>query len=81
MNLQNCGINCKSENDDLFIYPAKNYQIKNNTIKTDFDHRIAMAFCVMGTRIGPLNIKDPISINTSFPTFKDELNNLGGKIF
>jgi len=79
-NLQNCGVNCKSENDDLFIYPSKNYQIKNNIIKTNFDHRIAMAFCIMGTKIGPLNIKDSKSINTSFPTFMNELNNLGGEI-
>ena len=80
-NLQNCGINCRSENDDLFIYPSKKYQIKNNVIQTDFDHRIAMSFCVMGTKLGPLNIKDSISINTSFPTFKNELNKLGGNIF
>ncbi len=81
LNLQNCGVNCKSENDDLYIYPSKNYQIKNNIIRTDFDHRIAMAFCIMGTKIGPLNIEDSNSINTSFPTFKKELNNLGGRIF
>ncbi len=81
LNLQNCGVECKCENDDLFIYPSKNYQIKNNIIRTDFDHRIAMAFCVMGTNIGPLNIEDSKSINTSFPTFINELNNLGGKIF
>ena len=80
VNLQNCGVNCKSEDDNLFIYPSKNYQLKNNFIKTDFDHRIAMSFCVMGTKIGPLNIQDATSINTSFPTFKNELNNLGGKI-
>ena len=80
VNLQNCGIQCKSEDDNLFIYPSKNYQLKNNFIKTDFDHRIAMAFCVMGTKIGPLNIQDAASINTSFPTFKNELNNLGGRI-
>ena len=80
INLQNCGVNCKSENDNLFIYPSENYQIKNNFIKTDFDHRIAMAFCVMGTKIGPLNIEDASSINTSFPNFKNELNSLGGKI-
>ena len=49
--------------------------------KTDFDHRIAMAFCIMGTKLGPLNIKDSDSINTSFPTFKDEFKNLGGNIF
>ena len=81
LNLQNCGVECKSENDDLFIYPAKNYKIKKNFIKTDFDHRIAMAFSVMGTKLGPLNIEDSDCINTSFPTFKTEINNLGGKIF
>ena len=81
LNLQNCGVNCKSENDDLFIFPSKEYQIKKNLIQTDFDHRIAMAFCIMGTKLGPLNIKDADSINTSFPTFKNEFNNLGGNIF
>ena len=81
LNLQNCGVNCKSENDDLFIFPSNNYQIKNNLIQTDFDHRIAMAFCIMGTKLGPLNIKDSDSINTSFPSFKNEFNNLGGNIF
>ena len=81
LNLQNCGVNCKSENDDLFIFPSNNYQIKNNLIQTDFDHRIAMAFCIMGTKLGPLNIKDSDSINTSFPSFKHEFNNLGGNIF
>ena len=32
-------------------------------------------------KLGPLNIKDSDSINTSFPTFKDEFKNLGGNIF
>ena len=80
-NLQNCGVNCKSENDDLYIFPSKNYRIKSKFIQTDFDHRIAMAFCIMGTMIGPLEIKDSNSINTSFPNFKTELNKIGGKIF
>jgi len=81
LNLQNCGVDCKSENDDLFIFPRKEYQIKNNLIQTDFDHRIAMAFCIMGTKLGPLNIKGSDCINTSFPTFKNEFNNLGGNIY
>ena len=81
LNLQNCGINCKTENDDLYIYPSENYKIINSSIQTDFDHRIAMAFCVMGTKLGPLKIKDFKSINTSFPSFRDEFNKLGGNIF
>ena len=55
--------------------------IKENLIRTDYDHRIAMAFAIMGTKIGPLNIKDSVSINTSFPNFKNEINKLGGNIF
>ncbi len=80
LNLQNCGVTSKVEKDDLYIYPSKNYQIKNNLIQTDFDHRIAMSFCVMGTKLGPLKIKDSQSINTSFPSFKNELNKVGSRI-
>ncbi|MDA9742958.1 3-phosphoshikimate 1-carboxyvinyltransferase [Pelagibacteraceae bacterium] len=80
LNLQKCGVDCKTKDNDLYIYPSKSYNIKNNTIETDFDHRIAMAFTIMATKIGPLSIEDSDSINTSFPGFKDELNKLGGKV-
>ena len=39
-----------------------------------------MAFAVMGTKIGPLEIRDSESINTSFPNFKNEINKVGGKL-
>ena len=81
LNLKKCGIKCSTKNDDLFIYPSESYEIKSNIIQTDFDHRIAMSFAVMGTKLGPLKIEDSDSINTSFPNFKDEFNKLGGKIF
>ena len=80
-NLKNCGVKCKTENDDLYIYPSKNYEIKTNVIKTEFDHRIAMAFAIMGTKIGPLQICDSDCIKTSFPGFINELNKVGGKIY
>ncbi len=79
-NLKRCGVECEVMKDDLYIYPSLNYNIKNNFIKTDFDHRIAMAFTVMGSKIGPLNITDSDSINTSFPSFVTEYNKIGGKI-
>ncbi len=80
VNLKNCGVNCKAEDDSLYIFPSKEYEIRSNIIQTDFDHRIAMAFAVMGTKIGPLKIEESNSINTSFPNFKDEFNKLGGRI-
>ena len=53
---------------------------KNNKIRTDFDHRIAMSFAVMGSKIGKLIIEDAESINTSFPNFIEKFNNAGGNI-
>ena len=39
-----------------------------------------MSFAVMASKIGSLAIKDGESINTSFPTFIDEFNKIGGNI-
>jgi len=80
LNLVNCGCDCKVINDDLIIKPSKKYTPKNYKIRTDFDHRIAMSFAVMGTRIDNLVIKDAESINTSFPNFVEKFNNAGGNI-
>ena len=80
LNLVNCGCDCKVINDDLIIKPTEKYFPKNNKIRTDFDHRIAMSFAVMGSKIGNLIIDDAKSINTSFPNFIEKFNNAGGNI-
>ncbi|MDC0140884.1 3-phosphoshikimate 1-carboxyvinyltransferase [Pelagibacteraceae bacterium] len=80
LNLVNCGCDCKVINDDLVIKPSETYIPKNNIIKTDFDHRIAMSFAVMGSKIDNLVIEDSKSINTSFPNFVEKFNNAGGNI-
>ncbi len=80
INLEKCGCDCKIENDDLFIYPSDKLKIKNPNIQTNFDHRIAMSFIVMGSRLGELNIEESDSIKTSFPNFVYEFNKAGGKI-
>tara|TARA_B100000925_G_scaffold58007_1_gene38573 strand:- start:595 stop:1893 length:1299 start_codon:yes stop_codon:yes gene_type:complete len=80
INLKNCGVECKVVDNDLYINPSSDYKINNNIIRTDYDHRIAMAFSVMATRIGKLEIKQSEAINTSFPNFKEEFNKVGGRI-
>ena len=80
LNLVNCGCDCEVINDDLIIRPSENYFPINNKIRTDFDHRIAMSFAVMGSRINNLVIEDAESINTSFPNFIEKFNNAGGHI-
>ncbi len=77
-NLTRCGCECKIINDDILIKPSRAYVPINNKIKTDFDHRIAMAFAVMGSKVDNLMIEDSNSINTSFPNFSNLFNNAGG---
>ena len=79
-NLKKCGVLCKVNEDDLYIYPSDNYKINSTNIQTDYDHRIAMAFSIMGTKLGGLNILDSDSINTSFPSFIKEFNKVGGRL-
>ena len=78
LNLTKCGCECEVINNDLLIKPSKNYLPIDNKIRTDFDHRIAMSFIIMGSKVGNLLIEDIESINTSFPNFIEIFNNSGG---
>ncbi len=80
-NLKNCGIYCETNNNDLLIDPTKKTEFQSNIIKTNSDHRIAMAFAIMGTMLDiDLKIQNPEFINTSFPGFEKEINSIGGNI-
>jgi len=78
LNLLRCGCECEVKDDDLLIKPSKLYIPTNLKIRTDFDHRIAMSFAIMGSKIGNLLIEDTESINTSFPNFINIFNKTGG---
>jgi 3-phosphoshikimate 1-carboxyvinyltransferase len=79
-NLNRCGCYSKIKNNDLFINPKKNKEIIDSEIRTDFDHRIAMSFAVLGSKIGKLHINESDSISTSFPSFKEQFNRAGGNL-
>ena len=80
-NLIRCGVSAEVKDDDLYIYPNKEYAIKDSNIITKFDHRIAMAFSIMGTRLNEnLKIQESECINTSFPNFVKSFNSVGGQL-
>ncbi len=80
MNLVNCGIECEVNGDDLFINPLNKKNISKVDITTNFDHRIAMSFAVLGSKLGNIEIHDSDSIKTSFPSFIEQFNKVGGSI-
>jgi 3-phosphoshikimate 1-carboxyvinyltransferase len=70
------------ENPDGFIVPEKS-TIKPNTIpiESNHDHRIAMSFAIASVLLdGEIEIEGVESIQTSFPTFLDIFEKLGGQI-
>ena len=76
--LTRCGVRVSVEGDDLIVEGADNLPAGGATIATQLDHRIAMAFLVLGLAAGePVRIDDGRPIRTSFPDFVPLMTRLG----
>jgi 3-phosphoshikimate 1-carboxyvinyltransferase len=70
-----------SETDDSLTIQGTGSVIGGANIETALDHRIAMAFLVMGMASKkPIIIDDGVTIDTSFPDFTGLMNGLGANI-
>jgi 3-phosphoshikimate 1-carboxyvinyltransferase len=79
--LQACGVGVEVEGDDLVVHGQGPAVEGGATIAVNLDHRIAMAFLVMGMASRrPVGIDDAVTIDTSFPGFARLMNDLGGRI-
>lgn len=47
---------------------------------SESDHRLFMAFCIVGMYVGESTVTNPESVAVSYPEFISEINNVGGKI-
>lgn len=75
-----CGIDVVVDGDTLSVHGA-NQPPGGGTVRTHMDHRIAMAFAILGLATqSPVAIDDDAMIATSFPGFTDLLRSLGAKI-
>jgi 3-phosphoshikimate 1-carboxyvinyltransferase len=76
-----CGVAVESEGDTLTVEGLGSRPRGNAAIAARLDHRIAMAFLVMGLAAErPVSIDDGETINTSFPGFVRLMNGLGATI-
>jgi 3-phosphoshikimate 1-carboxyvinyltransferase len=67
--------------DSLTVHGTGAAPAGGGLVKTHLDHRIAMAFLVMGLGArGPVAVDDGSPIDTSFPGFATLMNGLGAKI-
>lgn len=76
-----CGVRVEVTGDDLVVHGGGNGVAGGTTIAVDLDHRIAMAFLVLGmVSEEGLAIDDAAAIATSFPGFADLMNGAGAAI-
>lgn len=76
--LKACGVNLEMGEDSLTIHGNGKPPKGGATIETALDHRIAMAFLVLGGITDePIQIDDAAPIRTSFPNFVELMNDLG----
>ena len=76
-----CGVEAEARGDDLAIAGRAGPPPGGGVIATRLDHRIAMAFLVLGAASQkPVTIDDGAPMDTSFPGFVSLLNGLGAHI-
>jgi 3-phosphoshikimate 1-carboxyvinyltransferase len=65
-------VSLKEENDGLTI----NGGVGGGVVKSHMDHRLAMAFYIIGLKVGKLKIEDASVYQVSFPDFTEIMKNL-----
>ena len=76
-NLRRLGVTCREQDDGLDIEGTD--QPLRGTVRTAGDHRITMAFGVLGSVPGcDVSVDDPDSVAVSYPNFWRDLSGLSG---
>jgi len=72
--LARLGVRVEEHEDGMTIYPCD--EIQPATIQTYNDHRMAMAFSLIGLRVDGITIENPACVSKTFPKFFEVLDSL-----
>jgi 3-phosphoshikimate 1-carboxyvinyltransferase len=72
--LKRLGVQVDEHEDGMTIYPCQTFQPAN--IQTYNDHRMAMAFSLIGLRFDGVGIENPSCVSKTFPNFFEVLETL-----
>ncbi|MFF3111393.1 3-phosphoshikimate 1-carboxyvinyltransferase [Kitasatospora sp. NPDC057904] len=72
-NLAACGVTVETAQDRITVHPGP---VRPARIRCHRDHRIAMAFSVLGLRAPGIELDDPSCVTKTFPGFHAELRRL-----
>jgi 3-phosphoshikimate 1-carboxyvinyltransferase len=71
--LQAIGVNAQANPDGLIVHPS---QVRGGLVDTHHDHRMAMAFALIGIGSGGVEIANPSVVGKSWPGFWSMLDGL-----
>jgi 3-phosphoshikimate 1-carboxyvinyltransferase len=77
--LTRLGVKVEEYEDGMTIYPCPTFKPSNLqpvTVKTYNDHRMAMAFSLIGLRVPGITIENPGCVSKTFPNYFDVLESL-----
>ncbi len=72
-NLTALGVSASSDGNDIFITPAP---VSGGTVKTFNDHRVAMAFTLIGLKTGNITIENPECCKKTFENYFELISEL-----
>ena len=72
--LARIGVSVEEHEDGMTIYPCE--EIQPGTIQTYNDHRMAMAFALIGLRADGISIENPTCVSKTFPNYWEVLDTL-----
>ena len=79
--LTRCGVRVATGPESLTVHGTGRPPAGGGVVPVHLDHRIAMAFLVLGMAAqAPVHVDDGTAIATSFPGFADLMNGLGARI-
>jgi len=68
------GLRCETEDGDIFIYPVKDPE--GVEVDTHNDHRVSMAFSIMGLKLDGVVIDNPLCCSKTFENYYDVFEEL-----
>ena len=76
--LAKTGINVVENDDGIILTPTEN--LNSAKLNSENDHRLFMAFSIVGMYIGDCTVTDPDSVQVSYPNFISDMKNVGAQI-
>ena len=76
--LKKIGLNVEEKDDGMIL--KKSSELIPAELNSENDHRLFMAFSIVGMFVGECTVSDPDAVKVSYPEFISDLVNVGAKI-